>query len=202
MKTVAIYCRVSTVNHGQDISMQTRELRAYCKRRGLRVVGEYNDTGQSGSKDSRPELNRLMNDAKQRKFDAICVWKLDRFGRSLRHLVNALADLESLGVTFISLRDNPDLDTPSGRLMFQIVGAMAEFEHGLVQERVRAGMEHARAKGKPIGRPKANVNEAQIIQLRESGASWRAVAKTTGFSVGTVYAACSKRPSRGAAVSG
>src|SRR5258707_12915460 len=94
-----------------------------------------------------------MADAGQRKFDSVLVWKLDRFGRSLRHLVNALAELEALGLTFISLRDNLDLSTPSGRLMFQIIGAMAEFERSLIQERVKAGLRNARAKGKRLGRP-------------------------------------------------
>ncbi len=101
----AIYARVSTTN-GQDPTMQTRELREYCERRGWKLVGEYVDVGVSGSKDSRPELNRLMQAAKQREFDAVLVWKLDRFGQSLRHLVNALAELEALGVTFVSLKDN------------------------------------------------------------------------------------------------
>src|SRR6202521_5123123 len=154
----AIYARVSTTNHGQDISMQTRELREYCERRGFEIAGEYTDVGISGSKDSRPALNRLMADAKQRRFDAVCVWKLDRFGRSLRHLVNALADLESLGVSFVSLKDNLDLSTPSGRLMFQIIGAMAEFERSLIQERVRAGLRNAILKGKTLGRPRRIVN--------------------------------------------
>jgi DNA invertase Pin-like site-specific DNA recombinase len=202
MKNVAIYARVSTVNHGQDVSMQTRELHEYCKRRSLRVIGEYINIGISGSKDSRPELNRLMVDAKQRKFDAVCVWKLDRFGRSLRHLVNALAEFESLGVCFVSLKDNLDLSTPSGRLMFQIIGAMAEFERALIQERVRAGMRHARANGKAIGRPKAIVDSSTISRLRASGATWREIAKTTGLSVGTVYSVCSKRVSGSAAVNG
>ena len=124
---VGIYARVSTSNNGQDPTMQTRELEEYCQRRGWEIAGCYVDTGVSGAKDSRPELNRLMADAHQRHFDAVLVWKLDRFGRSLRHLVNALAELEALGVTFVSLRDNLDLSTPSGRLMFQIIGAMAEF---------------------------------------------------------------------------
>jgi len=140
--------------------MQLRELREYCERRGLDIAGEYTDSA-SGAKDSRPELNRLMADAKQRRFDAVCVWKLDRFGRSLRHLVNALADLESLGVSFISIRDNLDLSTPSGRLMFQIIGAMAEFERALIQERVRAGLRNARAKGKLLGRPRMVVDASQ-----------------------------------------
>ena len=136
---VALYARISTTNHGQDVNLQLRELREYCQRRNLEITREYADTA-SGAKDSRPELNRLMVDAKHRRFDAVCVWKLDRFGRSVRHLVNALADLESLRVSFISLKDNLDLSTPSGRLMFQIIGAMAEFERSLIQERVRAGL--------------------------------------------------------------
>src|SRR5579862_7531141 len=163
---VAIYARVSTANHGQDVSLQTRELEEYCQRRGLEIVGKYIDAGVSGTKDSRPELNRLMADAKQRRFDAVCVWKLDRFGRSLRHLVNALADLESLGVSFISIKDNLDLSTPSGRLMFQIIGAMAEFERSLIQERVKAGLRNARAKGKTLGRPRVVVDVAQMVRLR------------------------------------
>src|SRR5688572_21491672 len=178
----AIYARVSTSNHGQDIGMQTRELREYCWRRGLEIVGEYLDSGVSGAKDSRPELNRLIVDAKQRRFDAVCVWKLDRFGRSLRHLVNALADLESLGISFVSIKDNLDLSTPSGRLMFQIIGAMAEFERALIQERVRAGIRNARAKGRRIGRPRVAVDATTITHLRGSGASWRDVASELGLS--------------------
>ena len=195
----AIYARVSTTNHGQDPSVQTRELREYCERRGWEISGEYVDAGVSGAKDSRPELNRLMADAKQRRFDAVCVWKLDRFGRSLRHLVNALADLESLGVSFTSIKDNLDLSTPSGRLMFQIIGAMAEFERALIQERVRAGMRNARAKGKTLGRPRTAVDTARIDRLRASGLSWPKIAAEMGVSVGTVYQAArslSKIPSK------
>ena len=124
----AIYARVSTANNLQDPTMQTRELREYCERRGWTVAGEYVDVGISGTKERRPELDRLLADAHRRRFDTILVWKLDRFGRSLRHLVNTLAELEARGIAFVSLRDNLDLSTPSGRLMFQIIGAMAEFE--------------------------------------------------------------------------
>jgi DNA invertase Pin-like site-specific DNA recombinase len=182
----AIYARVSTTNHGQDITLQTRELREYCERRGLEIVGEYTDVGVSGSKDSRPELNRLMADAKQRRFDSVCVWKLDRFGRSLRHLVNALADLESLGVSFVSLKDNLDLSTPSGRLMFQIIGAMAEFERSLIQERVKAGLRNAKAKGKRLGRPRTIVDAARIATLRAEGLSWAKIGNRLGASEGTI----------------
>ena len=180
----AIYARVSTTN-GQDPEMQLRELREYCERRGWKIAGEYVDVGVSGSKDSRPELNRLMQAAQQREFDAVLVWKLDRFGRSLRHLVNALAELEALGVTFVSLKDNLDLSTPAGRLMFQIIGAMAEFERSLIVERVRAGLRNARAKGKTLGRPRRSVDAAKIARLRASGQSWNKIARSLGISRGT-----------------
>jgi DNA invertase Pin-like site-specific DNA recombinase len=189
----AIYARVSTSNHGQDVSMQTRELREYCERRGWQIAGEYTDVGISGSKDSRPELNRLMGDAKQRRFDAVCVWKLDRFGRSLRHLVNSLADLESLGVSFTSIKDNLDLSTPSGRLMFQIIGAMAEFERSLIQERVKAGLRNARAKGKTLGRPRMVVDAAKISSLRSQGRSLREIAEELGYSRSLVHKTLANR---------
>jgi DNA invertase Pin-like site-specific DNA recombinase len=193
MTRVAIYARVSTSNGSQDPQMQLRELREYAQRRELQVVEEYVDHGISGSKDSRPALNKLMADAHGRKFDSILVWKLDRFGRSLRHLVNALAELEAVGVAFISLRDNLDLATPSGRLMFQIIGAMAEFERALIQERVKAGLRNAKAKGVRLGRPRVFVSESRIEALRASGASWRAIAKELGVGIGTARRASQAR---------
>jgi DNA invertase Pin-like site-specific DNA recombinase len=183
---VALYARVSTSNGQQDPEMQLRELREYAKHRGLIIIGEYVDR-MSGSKDSRPALNQLMTDASRRKFDTVLVWKLDRFGRSLRHLVNAIAELEALGVAFISFRDNLDLSTPSGRLMFHVVSAMAEFERALIQERVKAGLRNAKAKGKRLGRPRADVDLSQVEALRASGASWREIAGKLGIGLGTVH---------------
>jgi DNA invertase Pin-like site-specific DNA recombinase len=188
---VALYARVSTSNGQQDPEMQLRELREYAERRAWQIADIYTDT-VTGSKDSRPALNRLMNDAKQRRIDAVLVWKLDRFGRSLRHLVNALAELEALGVAFVSLRDNLDLTTPSGRLMFQIIGAMAEFERALIQERVKAGLRNARAKGKRLGRPRVFASESRIESLRASGASWRAIAEELGVGIGTARRAAER----------
>jgi DNA invertase Pin-like site-specific DNA recombinase len=188
---VAIYARVSTANNGQDPTMQTRELREYCDSRGWTVVNEYVDVGISGTKDRRPELDRLMADAHRRRFDTIMVWKLDRFFRSLRHLVNTLAELEAREIAFISLRDNLDLSTPSGRLMFQIIGAMGEFERALIVERVKAGMRNARAKGRRIGRP-AHVLLTDQLRRQIAGAyqqgegSLRAIATRFGTSLGTV----------------
>ena len=186
---VALYARVSTLL-GQSPEMQLVELREYAARRGWHVIGEYVDRA-SGIKESRPELNRLMTDARRRKFDMIAVWKIDRFGRSLKHLVNALAELEAVGVAFVSLRDNLDLSTPAGRLMFQIIAAMAEFERALIQERVRAGLRNARQRGKRLGRPRVVVDVAQIRSLRAVGASWRTISRQLG--VGTLYKAVQQR---------
>ena len=185
----AIYARVSTSGNGQDPSMQTCELEEYCQRRGWEVAGCYVDNGVSGSRESRPELDRLMADARQRKLDVVLVWKLDRFGRSLKHLVNALAEFEALGITFASLKDNLDLSTPSGRLMFQIIGAMAEFERSLIQERVRAGLRNAKAKGRKLGRPRVAVDSQEIARLRAQGHSWSIIQRETGFAKGTAQRA-------------
>ena len=189
---VALYARVSTSNGQQDPELQLSELREYAAHRGWEIAEIYTDNGVSGSKDSRPALNRLMADAGQRKFDTVLVWKLDRFGRSLRHLINALAELEARGVAFVSLRDNLDLGTPSGRLMFQIIGAMAEFERALIQERVKAGLRHARSKGKHLGRPPIVVDRARIASLRAQGHGWKAIAREMRLGVGTVLRAAQK----------
>jgi DNA invertase Pin-like site-specific DNA recombinase len=182
---VALYARVSTLN-GQNPETQLVELREYASRRGWQSAGEYVDAGVSGSKDSRPSLNRLMAHAHQRRFDAILVWKLDRFGRSLRHLVTAIAELEALGVTFVSLKDNWDLGTPSGRLMFQIVGAMAEFERSLIAERIRAGMRRRRLEGLSLGRAPIQVDHARLVADRLSGMSLTKVAKKYSVSRASV----------------
>src|SRR5215468_1724968 len=176
----AIYARVSTANNVQDPTMQTRELREYCERRGWSVVGEYVDLGISGAKERRPELDKLLQDAKRRKLDAIICWKLDRIGRSLRHLVNLLAELEAVGVALVSFSDHLDLSTPQGRLMFQIIGAMAEFERSLIQERVKAGLRNARAKGKRLGRPRVAVDVTRIATLRSQGLSWAKIGTRLG----------------------
>jgi len=186
MNRVALYARVSTTD--QSPEMQLQEMREYCQRREWEITGEYVDAGVSGSKDSRPELNRMMIDGKRRRFDAVLVWKLDRFARSLKHLVNALAEFEALGIAFVSLKDSLDLSTPAGRLMFQIIGAMAEFERNLIQDRVRSGLRNARAKGKRLGRPTLEVDSDEIARLRGQGFSMSAIAEQLGVSVWTVHA--------------
>lgn len=146
----ALYARVSTVDK-QDPEMQMRALREYCRARGIDIAGEYVDR-ISGVKDRRGSLDRLMDAAKKRQIDMIAVWKLDRWGRSLKHLVTSLDELNSLGIIFVSFQENIDLSTPSGRLMFHVIAAMAEFERELIRERVIAGVANARSKGKRIGR--------------------------------------------------
>lgn len=185
---VALYARVSTIHGGQNPEMQLWEMREYCKRRNWIVAGEYVDR-VSGLKDSRPGLNRLMQDATQRKVDGIIVWKLDRFSRSLRQLVNSLAELEALGIKFVSLRDSLDLSTPAGKLMCHVISCMSQFEASLAQERVKAGLRHAVARGKRLGRPTKSVDVDRINSLRASGNSWRTIAATMKLSVGTVHSA-------------
>jgi putative DNA-invertase from lambdoid prophage Rac len=181
IKRVAIYARVSTGE--QDPEVQVRELHEYAERRGWKVVKEPFVDYASGKLEKRPALDLLMRDAGRKAFDAVLVWKLDRFGRSLRHLINALAELEARGVAFVSLSDNLDLSTPAGRLMFQIIGAMAEFERTLISERVSAGLRNARAKGHRLGRPKRQIDVSQVRRMQGFGMSQNAIIRelrTTG----------------------
>lgn len=185
----AVYSRVSTVGHGQDPAAQTRELVEYCQRRGWEVFDLYVDNGVSGRKDSRPALNRLMADAHARRFDVICCWRFDRFSRSVSHLCRALETFNALDIQFVSLCEQVDTSTPTGKLVFTILGAVAEGERNLIAERVRSGLRNARAKGKRLGRPTKSVDVDRIKSLRASGHSWRAIAAMMKLSVGTVYTA-------------
>lgn len=192
----ALYARVSTVNNGQSPEMQVRDFEEYCDRRGWTVADRYVDIGVSGAKERRPELDRLMADARRRRFDVVICWKLDRMGRSLRHLVNLLAEFEALSVSLVSLRDNLDLTTPSGRLMFQVIGAMAEFERSLIQERVKAGIRNSRAKGKRWGRPRVVIDRVRIRARREQGDSWATICRELNVSKGTAQRACQGLPKK------
>jgi DNA invertase Pin-like site-specific DNA recombinase len=145
----AIYVRVSTVD--QHSENQLLELRRYAEARGWTAV-EYVDHGITGTKDSRPALDRLVKDARRRKFDVVVAWKLDRLGRNLKHLITLLDDLQALGIAFVSLGEGIDATTPAGKLQMHILGAMAEFERGRIVERVRAGLARAKAQGKRLGR--------------------------------------------------
>lgn len=183
---VAIYARVSTTNHGQDVGLQTRELRQFAEARGWTVAGEYIDAGVSGAKDSRPELNRLMAAAHKRRFDVVCVWRFDRFARSVSHLLRALETFKALGIDFVSFSEQMDTSTPAGKMVFTVLGAVAELERSLIVERVRAGLRNAKSKGKRLGRPRVAVDAARIEELRSQGLSWAKIGEALGLGEGTV----------------
>ena len=174
----ALYARVSTVRHGQDVGLQLDELRQVAAQRGFVVVQEFVDDGISGAKASRPALDRMMADAQAGRIDVVMVWKLDRLARSLAHLLEIVAALSAAHVSFVSLRD-PGIDTttPTGRLMLQIVGAFGEFERALVQERVRAGVERAKAAGKHCGRRRTELDLRPALALLREGRDLKEIAR-------------------------
>ncbi len=183
----AIYARVSTLDKGQDTEVQLRDLRSYTKARGWIIAGEYVDKGQSGAKDRRPELDRLMKDVRKRKVDLILCWRLDRLGRSLKHLILTLDELQSVGVGFVSYNENLDLTTSTGRLMFQLLGAFAEFERNLIKERVVAGLNHAKAKGIRLGRPSPEFDRDELLKLRDRGLTIRGIAQRLNLTKSFVH---------------
>lgn len=197
----AIYARVST-NKGQNPELQTRELREYLERRGWQLAGEYVDVGICGAKEKRPELDRLLADAHRRRFDAVIVWKFDRFARSVSHLLRALETFQALGIDFVSLTEGVDTSTPAGKMVFTVLGAVAELERSLIVERVKAGLRNARAKGKRLGRPRVIVDSqmlSRIAFLRAEGHSWAFVGERLGIGEGTAYrawAASAKNPAQ------
>lgn len=197
---VAVYARVSTTNHGQDVSLQTRELQQFAEARGWTMAGMYIDDGVSGAKDSRPELNRLMADAHKRCFDVVAVWRFDRFARSVSHLLRALETFSALGIAFVSLSEQMDTTTPTGKMVFTVLGAVAELERSLITERVRAGIRNARAKGKTLGRPRIAVDAPTICRLRAQGHSLREIADELGYSRGLVHKTLSNRVLAGEAI--
>jgi len=182
--------RVSTGD--QNYQMQLDELKAYCARRNWEIVETFLDEGISGSKASRPALDRLMKQAKRRAFDVVLVYRYDRFARSLKQLVDTLCTFDSLGIQFVSIHEGVDTSTPNGRLVFGIFASIAEFERSLIIQRTKSGMQAAKARGKRIGRPTVNVDCARIAALRAEGHSGRAIARMLGVSEGTVRA-CAKR---------
>ena len=189
MKRVAIYARVSTDK--QTCENQLIELRAVAERSGYTIVQEFVDSGISGAKGraDRPALDAMMKAASQRKFDLILVWSIDRLGRSLQNLVELLNDLQSMRVDLMFLQQGMDTSTSSGRMMFSIFGALAEFERNLIRERVMAGQQRAKAAGVKLGRPsKMNDGMRNAIKiLREKGMGIKQIAKQLGVGIGTVY---------------
>ena len=184
-KRVALYARVST--NGQDPETQLVALRDYSKARKLEVFSEYVDVGISGGKDSRPALNRLMDDARKRRFDAVLVARFGRFARSTRHLVLALEEFDALGVDFISLSESIDTSTPMGKMVYTVIAAVAELERSLIRERVVMGLQRAKAQGKRLGRPRGSkANGRKIQKLKGQGLSIRRIASEMNISKSTI----------------
>jgi len=179
----ALYARVSTTD--QTCENQLQELRRYCEARKWPVHREYIDEGVSGSKDRRPALDQLVKDATRRRFDVLVVWRLDRLGRNLKHLIVLIDELTALGIAFVSLSEGIDATTPAGRLQLHVLAAIAEFERARIQERVRAGLARARSQGVRLGRPKAIVPAERLAPVR--GLSMKAAAAALGVSKSTAH---------------
>lgn len=176
----ALYGRVSTRGKGQDLGLQMDDLRALAAQRGW-IATEYTDEGWSGSKKSRPALDRMMQDVRDGRIDAVVVWRFDRFARSLRDLVTALEEFRTLDVAFLSHHEAIDTNTPVGRMVFHMVAALAEFERELIRERVQAGVDRARAQGKRLGRPPDHILDLRTIsELLRAGTSLRGIARALG----------------------
>ncbi len=181
---VARYLRVS--RHDQDTALQADETATFIKNRGWKLADTYKDHGISGARERRPELDRLLADARKRKWDALIVYKADRLFRSLRHMVLTLDELAALGIAFVSTTEPFDTSTPSGKLLLHIVSAMAEFERSLLIERVKSGVAAARRRGARLGRPKARLDMDRLRELRAQGLSVRKIAQAMNVGSSTV----------------
>jgi DNA invertase Pin-like site-specific DNA recombinase len=174
----AIYARVSTFD--QEPENQLAELRRYVQARGW-TAAEYVDRGVSGAKERRPALDTMLKAARRRQVDVIVCWRLDRLGRSLKHLITVLDEFQALGVAFVSLNEGVDGTTPAGKLQMHILGAIAEFERDRIRERVLAGLQRARAQGKKLGRPRGRTTPsvaAAGLTVRQAAVQW-GVSKST-----------------------
>ncbi len=203
MTRAVIYARVSTADQSTDL--QLHDLHEYTKARDFDVVAEYIDEAVSGARARRPGLDQLLADAHERRFDVVLTWKLDRLGRSLSHLIRLAETFEGLGIDLVSLKD-PGLDTttPHGKLIFSVMGAVAEFERSMIRERTRAGVAAARRRGKRLGRPRAYVPVAKAWSLISSGHSVSGAARELCVARSTLADALARathgnRPAKGSA---
>lgn len=183
----ALYARVSTTGHGQDVGLQLEELRQVAVQRGWVVHQEFIDSGVSGAKTTRPALDRMLADAREGRIDVVAVWKLDRLARSVAHLLDLADSLNAWGVGLVSVRDaHVDTTTPSGRFTLQILGAVAELERSLIRERVVAGVRRAQAAGKHCGRPKCEMDLRPALAMLDQGHGLKTTAKALGVSRATL----------------
>lgn len=181
---VALYARVST--EGQDTEVQLSALRSHAQNRGWEIVEEFVDRGFSGAKERRPALDRLMKEAWVGKFQAVLVWRFDRFARSVKHLISALESFRNLKIGFISLQEQFDTSSPIGQAMFTIIGAMAQLERDIIRERVKAGLTRARERGIRLGRPVKEAEPNEVVALKKEGLSLQEIARRLGCSRSTV----------------
>jgi len=198
--TAAIYIRVSTSkktaegDYKQNSRMQLEPLLKMAKERDWQTH-VYEDR-MSGATSNRPRYNNLIQDARRGRFQVVLVWKFDRFARSLRDLILALDEFKALGIRFVSYTEALDTDTPLGRMMFNVIGSLAEFERDLLIERVNAGIEHAREygtkSGKAIGRPKVIVRRDEIRRMKDAGVPVREICRKFGIGMSVLYQACSE----------
>ena len=178
----------------QSTDPQLLDLLKFVSERSWQGYQEYCDNGISGTKDSRPALNQLMDDARKRKFDVVLVWRFDRFARSTRHLINALEEFKNLGIDFVSYQENIDTSSPLGSAIFTIISAVAQLERDIIAERVKAGLRRAVANGKKLGRPRVAVDVDRIVRLRLQGRAWAEIARELGIGKGTAQRAFRARP--------
>lgn len=178
-----LYLRCSTAS--QNLEIQQNDLRRYAEARGLQIVAEFSDFGISGANDKRPALDQMLKAARQRKFDCVLVWRLDRLGRNTKHLLTVLDELESLQIPLVSLQEGFDLSTPIGRVVATVLAALSAFEREIIKERVVAGIKNAKAKGKKLGRPQT-VDAEKILRLRQAGQTYSQISKTLGVSPGSI----------------
>jgi len=184
-KRVAIYARVSTSD--QSTESQLLDLRRYVSDRGWQIFEEYVDEGISGTKDSRPALDALMNDARKRKFKVVLVWRFDRFARSTRHLINALEEFKNLRIDFVSFQESIDTSSPLGQAIFTIISAVAQLERDIISERVKSGLRRAKENGKQLGRPRGCTIDIQLAkELRAQGLTMEKIAAEMNSSAATV----------------
>ncbi len=192
MKKVAIYARVSTSNKGQDLNTQLLPLKKYCKDKKRDIVQVYTDI-MSWTKESRPSLNSLLDDAKEQKFDTVLVFRFDRISRSTKQLIDLLEKFRKLNISFISLNENIDTTTPTGAMMFTIIAAFAKFERDIISERVKFWIQKARSNWKQIGRKKIDVNDDMVILHHNEGLSIRNIAQMMNISKSKVHRILSQK---------
>lgn len=193
----AIYARVSTTD--QSTESQLLDLRRYAADRDWKIFKEYVDEGISGTKDSRPALNELMDDAKKRRFDVVLVWRFDRFARSTKHLILALEEFKNLGIDFVSYQENIDTSSPLGAAIFTIISAVAQLERDIISERVKSGLRKAKQNGKTLGRPRGTSVDVGLAQkLRREGLSMERIATQMNTSPASIWRAVSRSNDGGA----